>query len=146
MILNGSKDGVPNPNDRLDVEDRYKILTKALQNNLRVVTGKKGKPLYCKGEREMTRQELIQRLTAQMKEWDAEVIKLEAKAQGATAKAEGDFQEQVDTLKQKKEEAGIKLKEIEEAAESAWEELKNGAENVFEELSNTFKSVLSKFK
>ncbi len=94
----------------------------------------------------MERKEFIQKLTAQMKEWDAELTKLEAKAQKTIAEAEGNLKAQIDLLKQKKANAGTKLKDIEQAGEGAWEELKSGAEIVFEELANTFKSVLSKFK
>lgn len=75
------------------------------------------------------RKAYIDKLAAQLKQWDAEIEKLEAKAQQAKAEARAEFNQRIEELRRKKTSAQNKL-EIKQASEAAWEELKAGADQV----------------
>lgn len=94
----------------------------------------------------MDRKTFIDKFTAQLKEWDAEIEKLEAKAQGAGADAKAEIQKKIQELQDKKKAAQSKLEEAKEASEEAWEDLKSGAEKAFEDMKGAFKNAFSKFK
>jgi dsDNA-specific endonuclease/ATPase MutS2 len=94
----------------------------------------------------MDRKALIDKLTAQLKQWDAEIEKFEAKAQQANAETRAWYNEQIQYLHGKKQAARDKLNELEQAAEEAWKELKSGTEKAFDELKNAFQNALSKFE
>ena len=92
------------------------------------------------------RTEYIDKLAAQLKEWDDDVQKLEAKMKNAEADAKEKYRAQVEDLQQKKEEANRKLSEIKEAGDSAWMELKAGTEKAFETMKNSVKNALSELR
>lgn len=94
----------------------------------------------------MDRKAFVDKLVAQLKEWDAEIDKLEAKAQGAQAETKAKYNKQVQELRNKKKVAQDKLEQVKQASEGAWEDLKSGAEEAFGAMKNAFQSALSKFK
>jgi chromosome segregation ATPase len=88
----------------------------------------------------------IDKLSAQLKEWDAEIAKLEAKAQKAQADSRIEYNQRIWELQNKKKAAQTKLEEVKRAGDEAWQELKAGTDEVFDDMRKTFDSVLSKFK
>jgi len=92
------------------------------------------------------RKAFIDKLAAQLKEWDDEIEKLETKAQKARSGAKAKYKKQIRELRKKKASAQDKLEEVKEAGEEAWEQVKSGAEKAFNEMKNVFQAVLSKFK
>ncbi|MFC3285976.1 coiled coil domain-containing protein [Litchfieldella rifensis] len=87
-----------------------------------------------------------QKLQAKLDEWQAEVDKLKARAQGAQADARIEYQEEIDRLESYRDEARQKLAELREASDDAWEDLKDGAERAWDSASEAFKSARSRFK
>ena len=65
------------------------------------------------------RKTYVDKLTAQLKEWDAKIDELEAKTEKAQADMKLQYQEKVDKLKSKRKEADNKLKELKQAGDSA---------------------------
>lgn len=94
----------------------------------------------------MDRKAYIDKLAGQLKEWDAELEKMEAKTQKAKADIKADYESKIEELREKKEVAQNKLKEVKSASEDSWEELKSGAEDAFNDMKTAFKSALSKFR
>jgi chromosome segregation ATPase len=94
----------------------------------------------------MDRKDYIDKLTIQLKQWDAEIEKMEAKVQEKKADARILYNKKIEELQNKKEEAQNKIEEIKNASDEAWEELKSGAERAFDNIKNSFHSVISKFK
>jgi len=92
------------------------------------------------------RKEYIDQMSAKLKEWDAEIQKLVAKADKAKADIKADYQQELDELRNKREEAQQKLKEIQQAGEDAWEELKDGIEKSWKTLGDSIKSAFRKLK
>ncbi|MBN2365999.1 MAG: coiled coil domain-containing protein [Calditrichaeota bacterium] len=92
------------------------------------------------------RQMYIDKLSAQLKEWDAEISKLEAKADKVKADARIEYEKQITDLQNKKLEVKNRIGEIREAGEDAWEELKEGAEKSIQTMKNALNNALSRFK
>ena len=75
-----------------------------------------------------------QQQRAKLKEWQAEIDKLQAKAGQATADAKVEIGKQMDALRSKREAAESKLEELGRAGEEKWEEMKAGIEGAFKDL------------
>jgi len=87
-----------------------------------------------------------EKLDAQLKEWNAQIALLKAKAENAKADAKIDHYKTIETLQAKQDAARTKLQELRSAGDDAWEDLKAGAENVWTELKTAFQSAASRFK
>jgi len=87
-----------------------------------------------------------EKLDAQLKEWNAQIALLKAKAENAKADAKIDHYKTIETLQAKQDAARRKLQELRSAGDEAWEDLKSGAENVWTELKTAFQSAASRFK
>ncbi len=92
------------------------------------------------------RTEYIEKMSARLKEWDAEIQKLEAKAESARADLRDEYLEKVRDLRSKKEEAKGKLNKIRESGDDAWKELRDGLETSWKVLGDSVKSAMEKFK
>jgi uncharacterized coiled-coil DUF342 family protein len=87
-----------------------------------------------------------QQLEAKLEEWQAEIDKLRAKAKGAAADSQVEYNQQIDALQSKQDEATQKLAELQEAGEGAWEQLKTGAEKAWNDLGEAVNAAKSKFR
>ena len=83
---------------------------------------------------------------AQLREWSAEIVLLNAKADKAKAEAKIEYYKTIETLQGKHDAARTKLQELKTASDDAWEDLTTGAENVWTEVKTTFQSATSRFK
>jgi hypothetical protein len=83
---------------------------------------------------------------AQLKEWNAKIALLKAKADRSKAEAKIEHYRIIDTLARKRAEAETKLQELKAAGDEAWEDLKDGAEKAWAEVKAAFDSAASKFK
>jgi hypothetical protein len=91
------------------------------------------------------RKVLIDKLAAQLKQWDAEIQKLEAKVNKVDANVRANYRQKLDDLRTKKEEANLKLQEIKDSGEEAWEELKVGFETSWKSINDAINKAISKF-
>ena len=87
-----------------------------------------------------------EKLDAQLKEYNAQIALLKAKAENARADAKIDYYKTIDALEHKKDEAKNKLQELKTAGDEAWEDLKAGAEKAWTEVKTAFRDAVSKFK
>jgi len=87
-----------------------------------------------------------EKLDAQLKEWNAQIALLKAKAENTKADAKIDYYKTIEALEHKQDEAKTKLQELKSSGDEAWEDLKAGAENVWTELKTAFQSAASRFK
>jgi len=91
------------------------------------------------------RKQYIDKMAAKLKVWDAEVQKLQAKADAAKTDKKVEYNQQIKELQNKKEEAQQKLEEIKEASGEAWKELKDGVDKSWKILGDSIKNALGKF-
>jgi len=82
----------------------------------------------------------------QLKEWNAEIILLNAKADKARAEARIEYYKMIEALQGKQDKAKIKLHELRNAGDDAWEDIRAGAENVWSDVKTAFQSAAAMFK
>lgn len=92
------------------------------------------------------REEYVQKMKAKLDELGAEVSRLEAKAKVAEADLRIKYQDEIDTLKQRRDEAKAKLAEFQQAGDDAWQDLKIGLQGAWDILDDAIKSASERFK
>ena len=92
------------------------------------------------------RQLYIDKMKAKLDEWNADISKLQAKADGASANMQLKFRQEVEHLKQQRAEAAEKLAALQKASDSAWDDLKAGLEKSWHSLDKAISSAWSRFK
>ena len=87
-----------------------------------------------------------EKLEAQVKEWNAQLELLKAKAGNAKADAKIEYYKTIEALQSKQNEAKAKLRELKTAGDEAWEDLKTGAEKAWAEVKAAYHEASSRFK
>lgn len=87
-----------------------------------------------------------EKFEAQLKEWNAQISLLKAKANTAKAEAKVEYYTAIEALQHKQDSAKTKLRELKASGDEAWEELKTGAEKVWSEVKTALHDAASKFK
>jgi chromosome segregation ATPase len=85
--------------------------------------------------------ENIGKLESQLKDWEAKLDVLVAKAEVVRAEAKSDYREHIDELKTKHRLAKAKLEELKAEGNDKWDTLKSGVESAWNELENAFKKL-----
>lgn len=92
------------------------------------------------------RKDYIDKMAAQLKEWDDKIQELQMRADKAKAEAKTEYQRELQQLRQKRAEAQNTLSQLQQASDEAWEELKGGAEKSWRDLKSAFEKAKSKFE
>ena len=93
-----------------------------------------------------TKEEYQQKIEEQLKEWQANIDKMKAKAEELEASARTSYQKQLEHLKAMQDEAWEQFERMQSASEEAWNDLKDIAEEKWEEFEEAVKSAMSMFK
>jgi uncharacterized coiled-coil DUF342 family protein len=93
-----------------------------------------------------SREAYQEKMDAQIRQWDAQIAKLRARADEAKAQAKIEYLEQIEEIRNKRESAGRKLDELKKASDSAWVDVKNGLEKAWKDLGSAIDSASSRFK
>jgi hypothetical protein len=80
------------------------------------------------------RTEYVERLSAQMVEWDNQIDLLKDRAKSAAPETESDYSSAIAALQLKRDKAAVKLQGISAASDDEWEDLKAGTESVWDEV------------
>lgn len=87
-----------------------------------------------------------EKMSAQLKEWNAQINLLEAKVGKAGADMKLKHAEELVKLRATQSAAAEKMKELEKATGEAWDQTKETADTIWEELKNGVAAARSKFK
>lgn len=93
-----------------------------------------------------TRHEYIEKLKTRLDEWDQEIDELEAKAQQTSAELKFELQDQIASLKLKRDQARLKISGIMDASEEAWEDLKQGVDEAWVNLREAIEKARSHYR
>ena len=93
-----------------------------------------------------TKDEYIDSLAAELKDWSAQIDRLNDKMENAADDVKLKYTAEVEALRAKQHAAAEKMKELNEASGDAWETVKETADQVWEDLKTGVASVASKFK
>ena len=88
--------------------------------------------------------EYVEKLSAQMVEWDVQIEKLKEKVEFATPEVKFKYANTIAALQLKRDEAALKLQGISAASDDEWEELKTGTERIWGEISNALRDAILK--
>ena len=89
--------------------------------------------------------EYIQRMQATLEQWNAEIDVLSAKADVAEAEARARYLAQIESLRNKRSDAGRRLDELKSAGEGAWHDMKAGVESAWSALAEAVDAAKSRF-
>lgn len=92
------------------------------------------------------REELIQKMKAQLDQWGIEIDRLSARAEAAQADAKLKYRAQIEALKQQREAAKLKLHELQASSEDAWDSVRESMESGWESITKAIKDAMSRFK
>jgi hypothetical protein len=92
-----------------------------------------------------SRHEYIDKFKDKLDEWDADIDELEDRARKAKAELKFELEDQVTSLKLKRDIAKLKLSEIRDASEEAWEDIKAGAEEAWGDVKDAVEKAKSHF-
>jgi hypothetical protein len=92
------------------------------------------------------RTEYVEKLSAQMVEWDNQIELLKDKAESAAAESKSDYSNAIEALQLKRDEAAVKLQGISAASDDEWEDLKTGTEDVWGEVRTILHDAIMKIK
>lgn len=92
------------------------------------------------------RTEYVERLSAQIVEWDVQIDRLKDKAVSATPEAKSEYSTSIAALQLKRDEVAAKLQGISSADDNEWEEIKTGTENVWGEVRTIVSDSITKIK
>lgn len=88
--------------------------------------------------------EYVEKLSAQMVEWDVQIERLKEKVEFATPEVKFAYANTIAALQRKRDEAALKLQGISVASDDEWEELKSGTERIWGEVSNALRDAILK--
>jgi len=92
------------------------------------------------------RDAFVKKIKASIDEWNAEIDRLEARAEQAEAEARIEYHDEIQELKNYRDDARKRLSRLEQAGEGAWEDMKAGVEMAFEAMSQAVNSARNRFK
>ena len=87
-----------------------------------------------------------EKLEAQLKERNAQIALLRAKAENAKADAKMNYYNTIKTLEGKLDAAKAKLRDLKGSGDEAWDAVKTGVEKTWAEAKTAFHEATSKFK
>lgn len=91
------------------------------------------------------RDEFMEKMDAKVAGWDAEIAKLSAMKDKATAASKDVYARNIDVLKAKRDEVQKKLGQARVATDTAWKDMKGGLEVAVNAMSEAVKSAASRF-
>ncbi len=94
----------------------------------------------------MNKEAYQQKLQAKLDEWSAEIDKLKAKADGASADAKIELDKQLAKLRPLQEAAAQKLAELKKAGDDAWQDIQQAADKTRASIEEGIKTLRSKFQ
>lgn len=92
------------------------------------------------------RADYVEKLSAEMVEWDTAIDLLKDKAKSSKPGATTDYSEAIAALQLKRNEAALKLQGISAASDDEWEDLKAGTERSWGEVKGILHDAILKIK
>jgi outer membrane murein-binding lipoprotein Lpp len=92
------------------------------------------------------KEEYIDKMANELKEWSANLDELESKVSGTTADVKAGYEARIRELKDKRDSLSLKLHELRESSGDAWETFKTGVDNAREDLKAAYTSARDRFK
>ena len=92
------------------------------------------------------RDEYVDKLKAQLDQWNAEVTTWEAKAKGAQADMRIEYEMHLETFRRQRDHALEQMRRVQGASGDAWIDLMRGADDAWAKMRESFEKASSHFK
>ncbi len=93
-----------------------------------------------------TKKAYLEKMQGKLKEWQADIDKLKAKATQAKADLKIELANAISEAEKRCHDLEGKMQEIDQAEENTWEKLKGGVQSAWDQVEGTFKNLADKFK
>ncbi|HET9404081.1 MAG TPA: hypothetical protein VFO57_05835 [Burkholderiales bacterium] len=91
------------------------------------------------------RDQYVEKLKAQLDEWNAEVAKWEAKSRGAQADMRVEYEKQLETFRRQRNQALEQMRKVQAATGDAWVDLVRGADDAWAKMREAFEKARTHF-
>lgn len=91
------------------------------------------------------RDQYLEKLKAQLDEWNAEVAKWEAKTRNAQADMRIEYEKQLETFRRQRDQALEQMHKVQAATGDAWIDLVRGADEAWAKMREAFEKANSHF-
>jgi hypothetical protein len=92
------------------------------------------------------REAYVQKLKAQLDQWNAEAAKWEAKAKQAQAHMKAEYDRQLANVHSRRDEAMYQMKLLQNASADAWMDMTRGADEAWKNMHEAFGKARSHFE
>jgi predicted nucleic acid-binding Zn-ribbon protein len=93
-----------------------------------------------------SREEYVQKMKAQLDQWNAEVAKWEEKSKSAQAEMKAEYEKQLETLRSRRDEAMYQMHQVSAASTEAWMDMMKGADAAWKAMGEAFLKARSHFE
>ena len=93
----------------------------------------------------LSRDEYVQKLKAQIDEWNAEAARWEERSRSARDDMQGEFRRQIDLFRAKSAQALAELEKLQRASFDALSELMRGADKAMQDMKDAFDRARREF-
>jgi len=97
------------------------------------------------GESMSKRDEYVERLKAQLDQWNAEVTKWEAQAREAQASMRAEYDKQLAEFRERRDQALKTLHDVQSASVDMWADLARGSDEAWAKMREAFEKARSHF-
>ena len=94
----------------------------------------------------MNRDEYVQKLKAQLDQWNTEAKQWEAKAQEAQSHMKAEYEKQLAAVNARRDEALYQMKLVQNASTDAWQDMMRGADEAWKNMNEAFTKARSHFE
>ena len=92
------------------------------------------------------KQDFMDRISNQLNVWEAQIDKLKAQIDEASADTKVEYYKKLDDLKERRNEVSKQFEKVRQSSESTWEDLKKNIEQSTDDLKSSFDSFMDKLK
>ncbi len=93
-----------------------------------------------------TRDAYVEKLKAQLDQWNAQIAEWEARGKKAQADTHLEHEKQLAAYRQQRDQALEQLKKVQGASAEAWQELARGADEAWDRMKDAFEKAGSQFR
>lgn len=86
----------------------------------------------------------VEKLSAQIVDWDVQIERLKDKAQSGTVEVRAELNKMIAVLQLKRDQGAEKLQGIAMATDDEWEDMKEGAEQIWDEFKGLLRDTIKK--
>jgi hypothetical protein len=94
----------------------------------------------------VSRDEYVAKLKAQLDRWNADIEKWEASARKAQAGARAEYERQLVSVRQQRDQALYQMSLLQSAAGGAWRDLAQGADEAWDRMRKAFEQASAHFQ